>query len=115
MDVLGPVLEAEDVRARPLEQLRGLAGAAPAVPEGADVVEDEDVQVPDRVEPAGQCLQQAGGVAVVAVEEQDVVARRALESRVARPAQPHVLGQVYGLDPRVAGGVLVDDLTAGVR
>ncbi len=114
VQVLRALPDAERLRARRGQQVRRLTAPAPAPPVGAHVVEDQDVRVAGRLETRGEGGQQAWRVAVVAVEEQDVVAGRLLPSGVAGPAQADVLGQVQHPHPGVAGGVLVEDRAAAV-
>lgn len=84
-------------------------------PEGARVVVDEDVRGAGVLEPVGDGPEGAGGERVVAVEEEQVIAARPGQTRVAGRAQAEVVRQVHGGHPGVAGRVLVDDRTAGVR
>ncbi len=58
------------------------------------MVEDEYVRVVGDGEPLVDGSQRAGGIAVVAVEEEQIVAGRVADPRVARTAEADVLRQV---------------------
>ncbi len=99
-----------------LAQLGGeLVAGRLAVPVRACVVEDQDVRLTGLLDPVGDRAQRVRGERVVAVQEEQVVARRLGGAGVAGAAQSSVLGQVDGLHAHVAGRVLVDDRAAAVR
>lgn len=111
----GPVGEAEAGRALFAEAVGEAVADQLAGPVGARVVVDEDVRGAGGLQSVGDGLQGARGEGVVAVEEDQIVAGRPGQARVAGRPQAEVVRQVHGGDPGVAGGVVVDDRTAGVR
>jgi hypothetical protein len=111
----GVLVEREDLRSGPGEQRAELVALRVAVPVCAVVVEDQQVGVAGPVDPGRDGLQRAGGVGVVAVQEEHVVATGPGEAGVAGHAQADVLGEVQDAHPAVPGGVGVGDLTAAVR
>jgi hypothetical protein len=109
------VVEAERRRALLGELARLRVAYRLARPEGARVVVDQDVRVAGLLDAVGDGAQGVRGEAVVAVQEDQVVAGRVPHTGVAGPAEAHVLLEVDGPYAGVSGRELVDDRAAGIR
>ncbi len=110
----GPVGEGESGGTR-LGEIPGEGVAhALARPVRTGVVVDQDVRLPGPRDPVGDGPQGAGGEGVVTVQEDQVVAGGLCDPGVTGEAEAHVLRQVQGPHPAVAGGEPVDDGAAGI-
>lgn len=115
VEQFGAFGDGEDLRAGRAEHLRVPVALHRAVPVGARVVEQHDVGAVGGVDALGDRPQRARCVAVVAVQEEQVLAPRQPRAVVAGRADTAVDRQMHRHHPLVAGRELVDDRRTPVR
>ncbi len=114
-EVLGTLQGREHVGPRRGEQFAGGTDLHTVRPVRTHVVEEQDVRVPDPLQPVGDGLQGALGQGVVTVQEEQVVPGRTLRTQIAGLAYAPVLVEVNGPHPAVPCRVFVEYAPTGIR